>query len=63
VVKNTVPDDAILPGACYRFLELPPLGEYFESCVSNIESPGLFWFQIRSKQPTIALDKLMNQLA
>ncbi|CAC5377238.1 TDRD5 [Mytilus coruscus] len=62
VVKSTLPEDAILPGACYRHLELPTLGEYFEVFVSNIVSPGLFWFQVRSKKTTVALEKVMNQL-
>ncbi|XP_063423565.1 tudor domain-containing protein 5-like [Mytilus trossulus] len=62
VVKSSLPEDAILPGACYRHLELPQLGEYFEVFVSNIVSPGLFWFQVRSKKTTVALEKVMNQL-
>ena len=57
-----IPEDAIGPGTYYHQQELPPLGEYLEIYVSNVVSPGLFWFQLRGKHTSLALEKVMNQL-
>ncbi|KAK3609122.1 hypothetical protein CHS0354_036033 [Potamilus streckersoni] len=60
--KGQIPIDAVGPGVFYTRIQPPKLNQFFEVYVSNVVSPGLFWFQLKGKNTTCALEDLMDQL-
>ncbi|XP_061169727.1 tudor domain-containing protein 5-like [Saccostrea echinata] len=61
-LDSNVPSDAIGPGCSYTQIDLPSCNTWIEIYVSNVASPGQFWFQLRGPKTSLALEKLMNQL-
>lgn len=62
VTDSNIPSDAIGVGSYYSQVDLPPCNSWIEVYVSNIASPGQFWFQLRGTKTSLALEKLMNHL-
>ncbi|XP_062610379.1 tudor domain-containing protein 5-like [Saccostrea cucullata] len=61
-LDSNVPSDAIGPGCSYTQIDLPPCNTWIEIYISNVASPGQFWFQLRGPKTSLALEKLMNHL-
>ncbi|CAH1786229.1 unnamed protein product [Owenia fusiformis] len=64
IPKRHLPADAVGPNVHYSPLPLPKASadRYIEVLVSNISSPGHFWFQLKGKNTTEALETVMDKL-
>ena len=54
--------DAVGPGNCYKAIDVPSDLQYMVVYVSNVETPGQLWIQLRGENTTDALEDLMDRL-